>query len=267
MKRICILVFLFVGIVTAKAYDFKVDGIYYNIISLSDRTVEVTHRSVQNLNQPFLTSEDPSDYTGDIVIPESVEFNGNTFKVIAIGHDAFAYSTISSIKFPSCLKTVGDRAFKAVMMKRFVIPNTMESINSIPEILDELIIEDLAEGELPYGNVLSAAVGDTGMDQPRWKYVYVGRTCVLDYVRAVTNNAIIKYGYYIPDDQVIRDIRQIGDYNKKITFVLTYPLPPMTNNEFSKQTYMKAHIRVPQSSLKYYKEDPIWSLFFDLQGY
>ena len=43
MKRICILMFLLIGIVTGRAYDFKVDGFYYNIVSISDRTVEVTH--------------------------------------------------------------------------------------------------------------------------------------------------------------------------------------------------------------------------------
>ena len=265
MKRVCILMFLFVGIVTAKAYDFKVDGIYYNILSLSDRTVEVTHQTIIDV----LGSDNPSDYTGDIVIPESVEFNGNIFKVIAIDEAAFAFSSITSIEIPSSVKTIARRAFLSVVMDKFVIPNTVESIASIPEILDELIIEDLNDSDLPYSNVLEGPLSMSDLVSPRWKYIYVGRSYRGgSYVDGATNNSTIRYGHYIPDDQIIRDLNRIGEYNNKvITFILTYPIPPIVEKEFSKYTYMKAHIRVPKSSLKYYKEDPIWSNFFDLQGY
>lgn len=266
MKRICILMFLFVGIVAAKAYDFKVDGFYFNIISLPDRTVEVTHKLVID---DLLDSDNPSDYTGDIVIPESVEFNGSVFKVIAIDDYTFAYSSITSIEFPPSVKTIGKYAFRDVVMDRFVIPNTVEHIASIPEVLDELIIEGLNDNDLPYSNIL---VGPSNFDKPRWKYIYVGRSYKgefgASYVVGATNNSTIKYGHYIPDDQIIHDLNDIGKYNNKvITFILTYPIPPIVEKEFSKYTYMKAHIRVPKSSLKYYKEDPIWSNFFDLQGY
>lgn len=41
-KTIPAAIILFAGI-NANAYDFKVDGLYYNILSESDRTVEVTY--------------------------------------------------------------------------------------------------------------------------------------------------------------------------------------------------------------------------------
>ena len=42
--------------VTASAYDFEVDGIYYNITSEEDLTVEVTERN----------------YSGEVIIPSYV---------------------------------------------------------------------------------------------------------------------------------------------------------------------------------------------------
>ena len=63
------------------AYDFEKDGIYYNVTSLTDLTVEVTC-------EEEYASE--NSYRGDIVIPEQVEWNGKTFTVTGIG--AFYFS-------------------------------------------------------------------------------------------------------------------------------------------------------------------------------
>ena len=111
MKRICILMFLLIGIVTGRAYDFKVDGFYYNIVSISDRTVEVTHSNNGRYAKPTYNPGTLPSYTGDIVIPSSVEFQGRTFRVIGIGEEAFAYSTIMSIKFPPTVKYIESGAF------------------------------------------------------------------------------------------------------------------------------------------------------------
>ena len=66
------------------AYDFKVNGLCYN--KLSDNTVELTWEAI---NTP---------YTGDIVIPSYVNYNGIRYVVVAIGESAMAsvYSTGNS---------------------------------------------------------------------------------------------------------------------------------------------------------------------------
>ena len=53
------------------AYDFEKDGIYYNVTSLTDLTVEVTC-------EEEYASE--NSYRGDIVIPEQVEWNGRALE-------------------------------------------------------------------------------------------------------------------------------------------------------------------------------------------
>ena len=82
---------------TASAQDFEVDGIYYNILSEDDMTVEVIRRS--GLNE------------GDIVIPEEVTYDGSTYSVTTIGENAFYHCyDLTSVSMPS-VTTIGDEAF------------------------------------------------------------------------------------------------------------------------------------------------------------
>lgn len=59
----------------ASAYDFQVDGIYYNIISASELTCAVT--SGEN------------KYTGEIVIPNTVTYKGRKLSVNSIEDNSF----------------------------------------------------------------------------------------------------------------------------------------------------------------------------------
>ena len=60
------------------AYDFKVDGIYYNITSESDYEVEVIAAEEYN-----------STVDWEIEIPEVVTYNDNDYRVTSIGRSAF----------------------------------------------------------------------------------------------------------------------------------------------------------------------------------
>lgn len=52
---------------SASAHDFEVDGIYYNIKSSTDMTVEVTFRGDSY-------SSYSNEYTGSVTIPKNVFF-------------------------------------------------------------------------------------------------------------------------------------------------------------------------------------------------
>ena len=59
----------------ASAYDALIDGIYY-IFNGSEAQVTYLLNGTNNI---------PA-YTGDVVIPETVTYNGTTYKVTAIGN-------------------------------------------------------------------------------------------------------------------------------------------------------------------------------------
>ena len=95
----------------ASAYDFEVDGLYYN--KISEGEVEV----VKGDNQ----------YAGDVVVPASITVDGVEYAVTAIGQQAFEFCSVNSIVLPEGLKKIGDLAL-ACSAKEMTLPSTLEEI-------------------------------------------------------------------------------------------------------------------------------------------
>lgn len=86
--------------ITVPLTDFSVDGFYYNVLSEEDMTVEVTFQG-----EKYNSYAD--EYTGDIVIPQTVTYADKTFTVTAIGEYAFCgCENITSIQLPSTIKEI-----------------------------------------------------------------------------------------------------------------------------------------------------------------
>ena len=108
--------------ICASAYDFTVDGLFYNITSEEDRTVEVTY--LEN-------SEYYNNYAkGDVIIPERFIYNGKTYKVTSIGERAFYYCyDLTSIEIPNSVTSIGRYAFEGCRsLSNIEIPNSVTSI-------------------------------------------------------------------------------------------------------------------------------------------
>ena len=68
-RQICSLLALILMPILSYAYDFEVEGIYYNI-NPDGETVSVTYRE-----------EEESSYSGDVVIPSEVTYDDKTYSV------------------------------------------------------------------------------------------------------------------------------------------------------------------------------------------
>ncbi len=91
---LCVLVAL-LGILPAKAYDFRVDGIYYAF----------------NGGGLTVVSGD-TDYSGDVVIPSTVSYDGKVYSVTSIDSEAFSWCTeITSVSIPHSVTSVGKGPF------------------------------------------------------------------------------------------------------------------------------------------------------------
>lgn len=85
------------------AYDFKVDGIYYNY-NIEDGTAIVTSE--------YEGGSTTRSYSGNVIIPDFVSINGRTLKVTEIWHHAFwDCNELISVQLPETIKSIGYEAF------------------------------------------------------------------------------------------------------------------------------------------------------------
>ena len=117
VHRLLLTLLMAVTAATAFAYDFEVDGIYYN--KLSDGTsVEVTSGD--------------KNYTGSVTIPSQVTYSGTTYSVISIGASAFwGCRGLTSVTIPNSVTSIGKYAFDSCTgLTSVTIPNSVTSIGN-----------------------------------------------------------------------------------------------------------------------------------------
>lgn len=83
-----------------KTYDFEKDGCYYNILSISDRTVQLTCKGDENdeYNNRIAT------YSGNFRVPETVEYSNRTFTVTSIHPLAFINCNLGTLTIPATVQ-------------------------------------------------------------------------------------------------------------------------------------------------------------------
>ena len=108
----------------ASAHDFEVDGIFYNITDESAKTVEVTFKGSNH--------DDYTEYSGVVVVPETVEYHGYTYTVTAIGDYAFAECpSLRNVFIPHTIKTIDNYAFHSCkLLSSLTIPNSVSWIGN-----------------------------------------------------------------------------------------------------------------------------------------
>ena len=85
---------------TVLAHDFEVNGILYDI---NGNEATVTH-SANNEYQ----------YSGEVIIPSSVTYEGTTYPVTAIGNHAFMGATeLTRVSIPNSVSAIGIHAFSS----------------------------------------------------------------------------------------------------------------------------------------------------------
>lgn len=93
--------------ISASAYDFEADGIFYTITSTAELTCEVSGSNT---------------ILDELVIPDSVSYLNRNLTVIALGNRAFQGSNIQKVILPNSVRSLKDRCFEGA--KIITIENT-----------------------------------------------------------------------------------------------------------------------------------------------
>ena len=102
-RHILLMAAMLLGCFSVSAEVVQIDGIWYNVVKKA-KLAEV------------VADPDGTYYSGDIVIPSVVEYEGVECSVTSIGYGAFAHSygadiTITSVSIPESVTSIGDDAF------------------------------------------------------------------------------------------------------------------------------------------------------------
>lgn len=141
---------------TPDEYDLEIDGFFYQIISLDNLTLKVV--GGENV------------YSGDIVIPDVVDYRGKKFQITAIGKDCFRNSAVTTVKLGNNISSIYEYAFYGSTIREIVIPASVKSISggafNYCQSLKKLTISDCTD-------VLN--LYDSSFDKCPIEYLYIGR--------------------------------------------------------------------------------------------
>ena len=100
------------------AVEVEIDGINYDLNAVAKQATVIAWYGVE--------------YSGEVVIPESVEHEGTAYSVTSIGESAFEdCSGLTSVTIGNSVKSIGDEAFSGCSgLTSVTIPNSVTTIGS-----------------------------------------------------------------------------------------------------------------------------------------
>lgn len=281
--------------VVVNAYDFEVDGIYYNIIDtfkddgpppqsgieefsvLSDYDngrVEVTYGS----------SIYSGTYSGAIDIPSTVTYNGTTYDVTSIGDEAFyECQSLISLTIPECLTSIGKYAFfNCVKLKSVDIPNNSKLTSLGEGAFDccfELTSIDIPNGVTSIENLVFSYCSSIASITIPENVISIGKSAFQSCSKLSTviiPNNVVSIGQYafsrcggLSSIIIGSSVTSIGSeafrYCSSLTSITCKSVIPPSGYDAFGQINKSIPVYVPAASLEAYKAAEGWSEFTNIQ--
>ncbi len=233
------------------------------------------------------------DYYGNIVIPSSVTYNGNSYSVTTIGYEAFACrSGLTSVTIPNSVTEIGGYAFNCSGLTSITISNSVTEIGKFAFMgsrIKEVKFESF-ETFLKYKK-----------DFDNIEHLYIG-----DYTNEIKNLVIPNSMTRIPSSAfsgcsgltsvtIPNSVTEIGEgafsncsgltsitipssvtschpnsfYSQGLRdlYVMSqYPPECCDREELSKDMKTRVKLHVPASSYDRYLHHPVWGKFYMIEG-
>lgn len=272
MKKLAITFLLFLGTLSIWADDFKVGGIYYDVVSFSDLTCAVAN---------------VDDYYEDVVIPSTVNYNNRTFSVVKISMLAFSQRfNIKSVTIGSNVEEVERNAFHRC------------------ENLVKVVIED-SDKPIHFAHQWTSnpSYGDYMFADAPLQEVYIGRTVTFDSyeymdwmkpfapfceqhsLKKITIGGSVTeipdYFFWscenIESISLGREVKRVGymafywnvyPHTNMVKEVYSYnPVPPEIDDEtfLENAAYLDATLYIPEGAQEAYAQARLWKNFMNVE--
>lgn len=139
------------------AYDFTVDGFYYNIKSLKDLTVSLTFNDKNTTTNDYGETTYLPTYSGNITVPNIVKWNGKTFKVEEVLWNAFQGCKISTLTVPTSVTFL---KINGAIIKKMIVEDGEEAIHSAFSTTEDPFYND------PYGITDNSVIDELYLGRP-----------------------------------------------------------------------------------------------------
>lgn len=223
------------------AYDFEVDGIYYNVLSMEEKTVEVTHSD----DGPYTVSYPCgynfgiyyynkyyyyNSYYGEVVVPAIVSYMGKDFTVKQIGNAAFLKQAVTKISLPSTIEVICNNY--AYESKGSGHAGAFDG----SDILSAVVGNAICLNSLDYTQLYKTSTVITKLKEISFAVDYQGDATV-DFSKAITLEKI---------------------------FLYSQNPPIFSSNSFSNSQQMNIPVYVPEEYLETYQQADVWKDFWNL---
>ncbi|MCH5236571.1 MAG: leucine-rich repeat protein [Muribaculaceae bacterium] len=224
------------------AYDLEINGVYFNIIDAENRYLEV----VQGYN-----------YSGIIILPESISYKGATYTVTSIGENAFFNcADLQYIELPNSIVTIGNNAFYGcTSLEEVFLPDSVATLGS-SAFRDCSALEHIVIG--------------TGVTEiPEWSFSSCSNLKEIVIPTSVTT--ISGQAFYgcsaltylqIGENVTVISSNAFGNCSS-LQEIEVYPLipPAAVSLSFDENTYKAARLKVPYFSNGEYRKTAPWNKF------
>ncbi len=91
----------------------------------------ITYDVIVKAKQASVFAKETGEYSGSVVIPETIVYNDVTYSVTTIGESTFAYCDgLTSVTIPNSVTSIGKEAFSNCGLTSITIPNSVTTIGN-----------------------------------------------------------------------------------------------------------------------------------------